>query len=224
MPDNTLTFGWPAHGEPCCADKSPGHPVLICERPVGHLGVHAALIKGDGNTVAWPGADGGTYAVTVSDGHYDRRCTWQYQPGERCKRVEGHEGGHETDALGSRSTGAIITDAQRMETIRRIAAQMEMPPHILTQDEVDEAARLVESNPYTITVPSAEWLGSEKTVVEEPTTERVVRVQFLVTTEEGEAVNISRVLRYSTEMSDQEQAEAYTFIVESVIQAAKVLR
>jgi hypothetical protein len=215
MPDNTLTFGWPEKGEPHCGDKSPGRPVLICERPVAHEGVHAALIKGDGNTIAWPGADGGTYAVTASDGDIDRRCTWEYQPGERCKRIDGHEGGHETDALPSRLTGAIVTDAQRLETIRRLAAQMEVPPHILTQDEVDEAARLVESNPYTITLP--QYPDTEKVAAEEPAP--YARATFTLTTEHGEIVRLA--FEAHPHPTDENEWDYVASPVESIIRALR---
>lgn len=200
MPDNTLTFGWPEGGEPCCADKSPGHPVLICERPVAHMGVHAALIKGDGNTIAWPGPDGGTYEVTWTEKSASER------------RLEQRDAAVEQE---NRSTGAIVTDEQRMETILRIAAQMATPPTILTQDDVDEMTRLVESNPYTLTLPQC--ADTEKMVAEEPAP--YARATFTLTTEHGEIVRLAFEAHPSP--TDESQWDYVASPVESIIRALR---
>jgi len=219
MPDNTLTFGWPDKGEPCCGDKSPGHPVLICERPVAHEGVHAALIRGDGNTIAWPGVDGGTYAVTVSD---QRPHCGTVRDGVRCTGPADHEAptSWQEDVRREKATGAIVADEQRLETIRRLAAQMEMPPQVLTYDEVEEAKRLADSNRYTLTLPTIYgYPETEKVVAEEP--EPFARAVFTLTTQHGEIVRLAFETR--PQEGDQDEWEHVASPVLSTLAALRGL-
>lgn len=121
MRDDSDKYPRGGAGKPVCAMHRGGDQYdYACERVEGHTGEHAALIASPVlDTLTWPNDE--DVVGEALDDEFARPLV-EDKP---------------------------FTDEQRLATIRRLAETMGKPVHILTQEQIDQAAAMERSNAFS---------------------------------------------------------------------------